>query len=608
MIRLIGLTVLVAWAFTSTHLGLAIEYMVGRSGEHLMSHVEVLFRMLFGLVGLGRDGITRLKKMRHLTFVQIVSAILTQIAATMLPARQIPGDNGETVAEPYKDVMSATFVYLFLFRYIQLVVHIISFDVFYRVTATPRTPNIQRGDVTVILPLEDPENPYFGECIQSCLVNEPGMIVVVPVGDEHAIQVKKAVSRYQQQNPHTKITVKPANDANRRLQIAHGLRYVTSRVTVLMDEHVIWPSARFLPTLLAPLEDGRVGIVGTNKRARRTDTGYFWNTLGALDLERQDFEDRAANAIDGGISAISGLTSAHRTRILTDSVFLEDFTNEKFFFNTFGPLSTDSDSFITRWTLQGGYSAKTQSSDDACIEVVLPRTFLKRCVEESRTSWRTGLAYLFSAGPPIYHHPWSLYALHLSSFVNVDLVYDGILIYTLSMSPMSKELNALSYLIRWMLVCKIVKFIPYFVLHPQDLVMLPASIVFGYIHSFLKLYAGLTCFITTTDPNTKRIFPVLPAHSASSSPSLSSSSRAFVSSPRQPQPGPGARSRSRMRDNYQDNRYAQEEVFDLPEASSPRGRGRPRSTPDPMQSIEEETYVAPKRQPAAKGRGRPKKR
>ncbi|KAL4869545.1 hypothetical protein BDV12DRAFT_208380 [Aspergillus spectabilis] len=470
--------------------------------------------------------------------------------------------------------MSATFFYLFIFRYLRLIVHILSFDLLYQSTSLPRTPNIQRGDCTVLLPLEDPENPYFAECLQSCLVNEPAMIVIVPVGEEHAAGIKRTVARYQQQYPHTKITVKAANDANRRHQIAHGLRYVTSKITILMDEYAIWPSARFLPTLLAPFEDRRVGIVGTNKRARRTDN-YFWNTLAALNLERQDFEDRAANAIDGGVSAVSSLTSAHRTRILTEDPFIEEFTNEKFFFKTFGPLSTDADSFITRWTLQEGYSAKIQSSDDACIETVLPPKFLLQCLDTARTSWRTSFASLFPVGPPLYRYPWSFYALTLSSFVNLALLYDGVLIYTLSMSPMSEELNALSHLIRWMLVSKIVEFIPYFVQNPQDLAILPASIIFGYIHSFIKIYAGLTFFVTTIDPNTRRIYPQSSFPSSSSSPAMQ-----YNSSP--PQGPSRARARSRIRgDGYQESQRIEEDVYGSASGSAVKkqGTGKPRGRP-----------------------------
>lgn len=55
------------------------------------------------------------------------------------------------------------------------------------------------------------------------------------------------------------------DEANKRLQIAHAIRRVATKITVLLDDHVFWVSTNFLPTVLAAFEDCTVGGVSTNK-------------------------------------------------------------------------------------------------------------------------------------------------------------------------------------------------------------------------------------------------------------------------------------------------------------------------------------------------------
>lgn len=48
----------------------------------------------------------------------------------------------------------------------------------------------------------------------------------------------------------------------------------------------------------------------------------------------------------------------------------------------------------------------------------------------------------------------------------------------------------------WVFLSKLIKPFPYFWRNPKDLVYLPGSILFGYLHSFIKLYAMLTFWVT----------------------------------------------------------------------------------------------------------------
>ncbi|EAU37664.1 conserved hypothetical protein [Aspergillus terreus NIH2624] len=397
--------------------------------------------------------------------------------------------------------MGFLFILLSVFRYLRLVVHIFSFWFLYKPALIPRQPTYSRRDCSIILPTVDPSNPDFEECLLSCLRNGPGEIIIVTVGEKLTTLTKTLVSPIQALFPDTVITVETSKVANKRLQVAHGLQFVKTKITVLLDDHVFWPSNKFLPTILAPFEDPKVGVVGTNKRVRRTDKGFnirsFWNMLGALYLERHNFEIRATNAIDGGVFVISGRTSAYRSAIIQDPSFIKDFTNEKFFFGKFGPLNADDDNFLTRWAVRHGWDIKIQYCPDALIETTLgtyPK-FLSQCLRWVRTTWRSNSASLFTDRTVWCRQPWCVYAVYLTSFVNFALFYDGALIYTLMHSSWASQMW-LTCLAAWIFFTKLIKLIPYFLREPQDLVMLPGYFAFAYFHSLIKLYAGLTFWVT----------------------------------------------------------------------------------------------------------------
>ncbi|KAI1615097.1 nucleotide-diphospho-sugar transferase, partial [Exophiala viscosa] len=397
---------------------------------------------------------------------------------------------------------NAPFLFLFTFRYLRLLVHIVAFWL-YRPAPIPRFGYVTEQDVSVIIPTIEPDNPDFTECLASILDNNPAEIKIVTVGKSRLRLTKRIIAPFRAANPDVSFKVYDTPVANKRQQVAHALTKVRTKITVLVDDHVFWPSRNFLRTAIAPFEDGRVGAVGTNKRVRRAETPFgfasFWNVMGALYLERHNFEIRTTNAIDGGVFVISGRTCLYRTAILQDPDFLKAYLNERFFFGKFGPLNADDDNYITRQVVSKGWKIKIQYTQDSMIETTLGvsghKKFLSQCLRWVRTTWRSNSASLFTDQTVWRSQPWCVYAVYLTSFVNFALFYDAALVYTLMRSEFSSP-TALKALGMWTFASKMVKITPYFMRHPKDLVYLPGYFAFAYFHSLIKLYAGLTFWVT----------------------------------------------------------------------------------------------------------------
>ncbi|ETN42258.1 uncharacterized protein HMPREF1541_04199 [Cyphellophora europaea CBS 101466] len=392
------------------------------------------------------------------------------------------------------------FAVLFCFRYIRLIVHVLSFYCVYKPTPLPVNPTLKPSDCTIIIPTIDPENAGFLECIRTVLQNQPGAIIIVTVGNAKVKLVKKVVKPFRRSWPSTTISVTQTDVANKRRQVCHALPQVKTAITVLVDDHVYWPSLDFLKTICAPFEDSKVGGLGTNKVVRRTGSGWgmnsIFNFLACVYLERHNFELAATNAIDGGVFVLSGRTSAHRTCILQDPDFLGGFANEYFFFGKLGPINPDDDNFITRWEVKKGWRIKIQYCEDATIETELgsPGKYMSQCLRWVRTTWRSNSCSLFTDRTVWYAQPWCTYSVYISSFFNFALFYDAALFYTLRRTTFGGTWTPTLVMATWVFASKMVKLIPHFRRCPADLMLIPAYILFAYIHSFYKLYALFTFY------------------------------------------------------------------------------------------------------------------
>ena len=395
------------------------------------------------------------------------------------------------------------FLFLFAFRYLRLVVHIISYLFLYKADPVPEKPSYRRSDCTVIVPTVDPLNEDFNECLHTILMNSPAAVAIVTVGTQNKRICESVVNEFQLCYPNVKLSVLTTAIASKRRQVCAAIPHIETKICVLADDHVFWPSLNFLPTAIAPFEDPQVGCVGTNKKVRRFPTGFglrsFLNFLGATYLERHNFELAATNAVDGGVFVVSGRTSLIRTIIVQDPAFMEGLTNEMFFFGKFGPLNADDDNFITRWLVANGWKIKVQFCKDATVETTLgtyPK-FFSQCLRWVRTTWRSNSASLFTDGTVWSSQPWCVYAVYVSSFFNFALFYDAALMYSLYYhTNFGGNSATLQVMAAWIFATKMVKLVPHFWNYPADLVMIPGYILFAYYHSLLKLYALFTFYVT----------------------------------------------------------------------------------------------------------------
>lgn len=261
----------------------------------------------------------------------------------------------------------------------------------------PENPKLTSQDVTVIIPSLEGCGDELVETIRTILDNHPFELLLVTI-EANRTKAEEMLSAMPASK--SRIRLFTVKHPNKRRQMTEAIPEVRTDITLLADDDVSWPRT-LLPWILAPFEkDEKYGGVVTCQRLRRAIAPSLsqrvWGFLGALYLERRNFDCGATTHVDGGLPCMSGRTVAYRTRILQNEAFTYAFTNEEWWWGKY-QLNADDDNFITRWMVSHGWETYMQYHPEAEVLTTLednPR-FLKQCARWSRSNWRSNLTSMF---------------------------------------------------------------------------------------------------------------------------------------------------------------------------------------------------------------------
>ncbi|KAI6374824.1 Type 2 glycosyltransferase [Pyricularia grisea] len=413
------------------------------------------------------------------------------------------------------------FCVLWLHRYVRLIVHCYSHWT-YKSKPIPSKPSYTSDDVTVVIPTIHDNFDELRPSLESILATQPHELIMVTTADkfEDLQRVAKTLS-----SPNIRIFC--TQYANKRIQVCEALPKITTRITIMADDDVTWPST-MMPWILAPFEDPKIGGVGTCQRVKRVREGglapRLWNWLGAAYIERRNFEISATHNMDGGTSCMSGRTGAYRSEILRDYEFLEGFMKEEWWGKI---LKADDDNFVSRWLVSHQWKTWIQYEEGCELETTLENNtkFLYQCSRWARSNWRSNWTSLVKERYVWKQQWWCTYALHIATFTSLAFVFDFLILAALwwgaeDWEPVNRT-RALYAQLAFLALSKVVKLVGLFRRHPADIMFLPVSIMFGYFHGLIKIYAGLTLNMTSwgsrTDGDTDDAHRLAPGPVRSSS-------------------------------------------------------------------------------------------
>ncbi|KAK7448764.1 hypothetical protein VKT23_013496 [Stygiomarasmius scandens] len=366
----------------------------------------------------------------------------------------------------------------------------------YRPVPLPENPTyIACEDVTIIVPTID-AGEEFKEAARSWLVGNPKEILIIT--EEKMFGPLQELANAVDPE---RIRVLTVPFANKRLQMTHGIRNTTTDIIVFADDDAIWPPT-LLPYVLACFEDQKVGGVGTSQRVKSVgDKMTVWEVLAAFRLSIRNIEIASSTHIDGGIPCLSGRTAAYRTIILKDPEFLYGFTHD-YWLGKY-QLNSGDDKFLTRWMVSHGWSTYVQCCKEAeLLSTMKPNwRFLKQVLRWTRNTWRSDLRSLFMERHIWTAHPYVAYTM-VDKLFNPFTLLAGPCLVAYVVYKSTKPVDdggyhlpwwnvILSYML-WLTVTRTAKLLPHLWYRPQDIVYVPAFILFGYYFAVMKLYALCT--------------------------------------------------------------------------------------------------------------------
>nr|GAT42958.1 predicted protein [Mycena chlorophos] len=366
----------------------------------------------------------------------------------------------------------------------------------YRPVPLPENPTyIAAEDVTIIVPTID-AGEEFKEAARSWLVGKPKEILIIT--EEKMLKELQALA--DAVDPQT-IRVLTVPFANKRLQMSHGIKNTTTDIIVFADDDAIWPPT-LLPSVLACFEDQKVGGVGTSQRVQPVGNRMtVWEVLAAFRLTIRNIEISSSTHIDGGLPCLSGRTAAYRTIILKDPEFLHGFTHD-YWLGKY-QLNSGDDKFLTRWMVAHGWSTYVQCCKEAeLLSTMKPNwRFLKQVLRWTRNTWRSDLRSLFMERYIWTTHPYVAYTMVDKLFNPFTLLLGPVFVARLmvqSTYPVADGgyhlpwWNILASYIVWLFATRTAKLLPHLWHRPQDIIYVPAFILFGYYFAIMKLYALCT--------------------------------------------------------------------------------------------------------------------
>jgi cellulose synthase/poly-beta-1,6-N-acetylglucosamine synthase-like glycosyltransferase len=383
------------------------------------------------------------------------------------------------------------------YRYLWYFIKVLAWSVYKPVQPKANPTYRPSQDVTIVVPTID-AGEEFKIAAHSWLACNPKEIIIIT-----ETKMREPLQQLADEVDPSKIRVLTVKKANKRLQMVAGINATTTEILVFADDDAIWKPT-MLDYILACFEDLKMGGVGTCQTVHAVDpSGHqtVWEVLAGFRLTIRNIEIAASTHIDGGVCCLSGRTAAYRTLILKDPAFQYGFQNDLWLGRY--PLNSGDDKFLTRWMVTHGWNTFIQ----VCPEAELFSTFknnwrfIKQVLRWTRNTWRSDFRSLFMERTIWRRYPYVAFTM-VDKFFNPITLLSGpvlVIIFALEQSSKAGPTNAplpiwnviLSY-ITWLLVTRGLKLFPHFFRRPQDVIHLPAWLLFNYYFAVMKVYALFT--------------------------------------------------------------------------------------------------------------------
>ncbi|KFY81140.1 hypothetical protein V499_00074 [Pseudogymnoascus sp. VKM F-103] len=208
---------------------------------------------------------------------------------------------------------------------------------------------------------------------------------------------------------------------------------------------------------------------------------------------KKESVERACRDISKDLKVIT-VKDANKRKVLL-KLCSGAYLNETWLFGTCGPLLVSDDKFVTRWCWSQGWKTVFYNHEEALLRTSISVTRWSQLSPKmhrwARTSWRSKPTEMFVERHVWKQQPWSVYATYFATTINIALIYDSLLWWTLSRSGWATR-SVYAYFGLLLLVSKLIKALPHLLRCKRDILYIPIGILFGYYHGIIRLWTLAT--------------------------------------------------------------------------------------------------------------------
>lgn len=331
--------------------------------------------------------------------------------------------------------------------------------------------------VSLITPVYNEDPTVFKKALASWQANKPNEIIaVIDYTDKACIDTFKTFSKNK---AYAKliITKKPG----KRPALADGIRAAKYDIVALVDSDTIWDKD-VIKNGLPPFHDKKVAGVGTYQHVLNPKT--LAQKIFDIHLDLRYKDDFAFLAAAGdALNCLSGRTAFYKRSVIAP--MLPDLENETFMGT---PVISGDDKRLTYLVLAAGWKVKYQSNSQVSTPGMADiGSYLQQRLRWSRNSLRADLRAL--------SEKWSWRHKALV-FFQLDKVAQA---FVVILSPIYFFISLFlglwipaTIILCWWIISRGVKMFPHLKRRPQDILILPAFILYSFFTAIVKIYAFFT--------------------------------------------------------------------------------------------------------------------
>lgn len=334
-----------------------------------------------------------------------------------------------------------------------------------------------KASVSLVVPVYNEDPKVFETALVSWKKSRPKEIIaVIDYTDKACINVFES---FVKTFPQARLII--TRVPGKRPALADGVKVAKSEIIALVDSDTIWGDDVIIKGL-PPFNNSKVAGVATYQSVVNPKT--FAQRIFDIQLDMRYMHEYPFLAAGGdALMCLSGRTAFYRRSVIAP--LMRDLVEETFMGE---PVISGDDKCLTNLVLATGWKVAYQSTSHVYTPGMKDlSSYLKQRLRWTRNSLRSDLKAMRDGWP--LHHP-TLFFFQVDRVLQTFVILLAPIFFLIAV--IYQEWLTAAIIFCWWIISRTVKMYSHLLKKPQDIIMLPAYILYSFLSGPLRIYAVFT--------------------------------------------------------------------------------------------------------------------